>query len=619
MDILSNHQGTSESLPLGQKLILAVCFCTTLLLLAWVLYYCQYGIDFTDESFYIVWASNPFSYSTSTSQFGFIYYPIFKLLGNDIVLFRQFNILLTFCLAWILTYLLLAIFFSNQITSVAFRIVIACTLATTSILFIQIGLRTPSYNSLNLQALIITVIGLLLFEKRLFNSSVVGAVLVGLGGWLTFMAKPSTAMMLGILVCIYLLIAKKVHMKLIGVSILTAMLLVMLSAVLIDGSIYDFVIRIQTDLSLTLAMDKNYSIFELLKIDTIDLNDRQFLKLFIEMLGISLIAMAVMYAPQFTFCAKRFNLLLCLLILVLVASHIAILVSGTSPHFSVQRAAFILSIPITSIFVGMMFSKSRVIFELNRSHWGLIIILLLLPHAYAFGTNTNYWETGGSAGMFWVLGGLVFLTTIKATDQFKYCLLTISLFAQLITMANIQSSFEFPYRQPQPLEQNKETFNFGYSELILSKTFSDYLSSFINAANLQGFVSGTPVIDLSGRSPGLLYALGAHNTGAPWMIGGFPGSNQMASARLNLVSCPELVDAWIIHEPNGPTSLSDDVLGHFGVNIEDYDIIGRFSTPVAWGFTESVQMLLKPTGNRLTKIATCKRYKSERSTIPSKN
>jgi hypothetical protein len=619
MDNLSNHKATIESLPLVQKLILGVCFCTTLLLLTWVLYYCQYGIDFTDESFYIVWASNPFSYSASSTQFGFIYYPIFKLLGNDIVLFRQFNIILTFCLAWILTYLSLASLFSNQITSVAFKIVIASTLATTSILFIQLGLRTPSYNSLNLQGLIITVIGLLLFEKRLAKSSVLGAVLIGLGGWLTFMAKPPTAMMLGILVCIYFFIAKKVHMKLISVSILTAMLLVMLSAVLIDGSIYDFVIRIQTNLSFSQAMSNSYSIFELLRIDTIDLNDRQLLKLFVEMLGISLVVLAVMYAPQFKFFAKRINVLLCLLILVLVALHMAILVTGTSPHFSVQRSAYILSIPITSIFVGIMLSKSRVFFELNRSHWGLIFILLLLPHAYAFGTNTNYWETGGSAGMFWVLGGLVFLTTIKATDQFKYCLLTISMFAQLITMANIQSSFEFPYRQPQALEQNKETFNFGYSELILPKTFSGYLSSFINAANEQGFVSGTPVIDLSGRSPGLLYALGAHNTGAPWMIGGYPGSNQLAIARLNLVSCSELIDAWIVHEPNGPRPLSDDVLGHFGVNIKDYDIVGQFTTPVAGGFTESVQMLLKPIGNRLTKIDNCKRHRSDRSTIPSIN
>lgn len=94
--------GESRRLSLGQWAGLLPSAFVTTLILAWVLWYCSYGIDFTDESFYLVWMANPFNYGESVTQFGFVYHLLYELLHGDIVALRRVNILITFGLAWVL-------------------------------------------------------------------------------------------------------------------------------------------------------------------------------------------------------------------------------------------------------------------------------------------------------------------------------------------------------------------------------------------------------------------------------------------------------------------------------------------------------------------------------------
>jgi hypothetical protein len=82
--------------------ILAIAAIVTLSTLVWLLVYSRYGIDLTDESYYLIWMSNPWIYPVSASQFGFIYHPLYLLFRGDIILLRQANILITFGLSWVL-------------------------------------------------------------------------------------------------------------------------------------------------------------------------------------------------------------------------------------------------------------------------------------------------------------------------------------------------------------------------------------------------------------------------------------------------------------------------------------------------------------------------------------
>ena len=76
-------------------------------------------------------------------------------------------------------------------------------------------LPTPSYNSLALQSLMIAATGLLLMERDGSRESLTGCMLLGIGGWLAFMAKPTTAIALGCCSVFYLFTVGKLTARLI--------------------------------------------------------------------------------------------------------------------------------------------------------------------------------------------------------------------------------------------------------------------------------------------------------------------------------------------------------------------------------------------------------------------
>ena len=98
MLIDDNAINAKPPLPVEQ-VVLALSVIGTIFTLGWVLWFSRYGLDLTDESFYLVWISSPFLYSVSSTQFGFVYYPLYELLGGNIAALRQANILITFGLA----------------------------------------------------------------------------------------------------------------------------------------------------------------------------------------------------------------------------------------------------------------------------------------------------------------------------------------------------------------------------------------------------------------------------------------------------------------------------------------------------------------------------------------
>jgi hypothetical protein len=77
---------------------LAISATASVLLLGWVTLRCRSGFDFTDEGFYLNWISDPWNYRSSASQFGFVYHPLYRLVGGDIVLLRQANVVISFAL-----------------------------------------------------------------------------------------------------------------------------------------------------------------------------------------------------------------------------------------------------------------------------------------------------------------------------------------------------------------------------------------------------------------------------------------------------------------------------------------------------------------------------------------
>jgi hypothetical protein len=176
---------------------LAISVVASLALLCLVIFRCRSGFEFTDESYYLNWISDPWRYRPTSTQFGFVYHPLYKLLHEDVALLRQANVLLQYLLAVLLCVTLLWSRRQGRIDDSrldrAALLGIAMIAAVASLVLFAVWLPTPSYNSLNLQSLMIAAIGALLTAPKPSKCGILGWGISAFGAGLSFLAKPTTA------------------------------------------------------------------------------------------------------------------------------------------------------------------------------------------------------------------------------------------------------------------------------------------------------------------------------------------------------------------------------------------------------------------------------------------
>ncbi|MEX1031733.1 MAG: hypothetical protein WDZ30_00090 [Cellvibrionaceae bacterium] len=578
----------------SQYVMIALSTMGTLLVLGWILKYSAYGIDFTDESFYLVWISNPFIYDFSTTQFGFVYHPLYRLLGGDIAALRQANMLITFGLAWGLAYTFLT---SLAPESREKRIVLhtaAAGLATSAFILFDTWLLTPSYNSLALQALLITGIGLLLAERVITRKSVCGWIIIGVGGWLAFMAKPSTALALAVGVFSCLLFSRKFSIRLLLLAASSAIVLLLASALLIDGSITGFVQRLQKGMELGQLLGGGHTLTHILRIDDFQLGKDA-------KLAILFVLAASFLAAWGAWTEKTKGLLVSLPVCFMFFALIALLTIGETHKVAglgYFQGLLIFGVVFAGLLTGRISSRIETFKSITASQWAVAGLFLVMPHIYAFGTGNNYWLAGSSAAIFWLLAGLTLLGPMVRERASWSFALPLVLAAQAVTATLLQTAFEQPYRQPQPLRLNDTAQEIGTqkSTLILSASYATYIDRALTTARDAGFEPATPMIDLSGQSPGILYALGAESIGQAWTIGGYPGSLNLAKAALSRTPCEQIAMAWVLFEPDGPRSIPTELMSRLGAAFpERYEQVGAWSTAEgAGGYPSRIQEFYKP-------------------------
>jgi len=614
---------------LSEWIMLALPAIGTVLILTWLLRYSSYGIDFTDESFYLVWISNPFLYDVSLSQFGYVYHPLYLILGGDIASLRQANILITFGLAWCLVLLFLKSL-SPKVATQKFALnITAAGFAITSLIAFSSLLLTPSYNSLTFQALLVTSIGLLLSDKNDSSKNTVGWILVGIGGWLAFMAKPSTALALAIGVSAYLIYVRKFSFRAALLATVSAIALLLVSALLIDGSIYKFIDRLRTGIQFASYLGGGHTLKGIIRLDSFQLGT-------IEKLSILFLTPISFIATRFAYSDKSSKKTLSIIVSVLFFCFIVLLpISAASwtTRFGQFRGMIIWGSIFPMIALGFLFGckntedslirtkrtsntisinhlatyyrdRVRCIFnDISTTHRGIALLFFSMPHIFAFGTNNNYWQAGSAVSIFWLLGGLVFLSPlIRIRGKWSFSILLV-LTAQTISAVLLQIGMEQPYRQPQPLRLNNYNIEIGATEsnLILSTGYAKYFEDAKSAAHHAGFRPGSPVIDLTGQSPGILYALKAENIGQAWTIGGYQGSLKLAIAALNRVPCEKIAAAWVLFEPDGPRGIPTEVMASQGADFpHHYTQVASWHTAEgAGGYSANrVQILYAPTAQQ---------------------
>ena len=590
-------------------------------MLIWVLWYCRYGMDFTDEGFYLNWISNPFIYPLSHTQFGFIYHPLYKFLDGNIVTLRQANILIIFGLGWILTYTLFKTILA-YLPLTGWRVAaITSGFAVLALVHFNnfLWLPTPNYNSLALQSLMIAATGLLLMEKDGSRKNLVGCLLLGVGGWLAFMAKPTTAIALGMCSIFYLFAIRKLTIRCLFIPVAVAAILFSGSALLIDGSVAGFIKRLEEGAETLWLLESRHRLVHVLRYDELHFGGYMSAVLMASvavcLIGVLLLGSRTQVA---VYCGTMLSMLLPFFSLAIILGFLHVnLVRDPELGFGAQQGLILWAIPLTAFLIGLSSRQFRGVFAISHVQCAHAFIFLALPVAYALGTGTNYWSKAIGAGIFWVLSGFVIVVPAMNHERLKYMLVFLALASQMMTVVLVDYAMEHPYRQPHPLRENNYPVDVGGgtgSTLILARSFGQYVSEAMDLADRASFSHGTPIIDLTGRSPGLLYALGAKSIGRPWLLGEHPGSNKYAADALKRIACEELAIAWLLTTPGDPRRISAEILSGFGADPDsDYKVVGVLApveNPIenggdGVGYPRYTQQLLKPVRSAETMTAAC--------------
>jgi hypothetical protein len=582
---------------------------------AFLLYYCQVGIDFTDEGFYLNWIAYPFLYKASHTQFGYIYHPLYVWLGENMIRLRQVNLLLMLGLAWAVCAQLfdyLAEYKNDFFHSKWIKYSQSFSLATCVFSFFGVWwwIPTPSYNTLTIESLLIALVGL--FEIIKNTRLQRGWMLLGLGWGLAFMGKPSSALLLMLLSTLFIIVTqyKKIKMRNFCTLIATAMIVFCLIAYLIDHSILAFVRRFKQGVD-NMALLYDGEMFHFFPHQ--DLLPDQFTQiLFIAL--VALILMIMIMSVHRAYKIQSVFLFGLMIFCLFVCFHYYRI-----PFYPHPMQCFIfLAVPLATLImwcIEKLFVRSKSHEYISPQHasqdYLLVIFLLLMPYLFSFGTNGDVWMNALRMGLFWTLPVMVLVKRCNTSSFFKSRLaISVVLCSQCITVLLVEFGMEYPYRQGQSIFTQTKTIKIQndkgkvVSQITLSDSSFYYMEQLKEVAFSHGFRYGDPMIDLSGSSPGGLYLLGAKPIGAPWYIDGFGGSTDYVLSILSETPCSELSKAWVLTSLDGYGNYfpySPRLLEASGLSQNAFDIIPE---GVRGGY-RLISQLMRPTKIDKARLEKC--------------
>jgi hypothetical protein len=244
---------------------------------------------------------------------------------------------------------------------------------------------------------------------------------------------------------------------------------------------------------------------------------------------------------------------------------------------------------------GRRLSNSRGANDSRRNLLWLIPILGLV-FVFAFGTNNPYAMQAGMSAFFPMLAAALLLKSASG-GAVNRLLMRAALPIILLSVIWLTAlSSLTPYRQ------NVSVWQMDYSAqvdqtntLIVSQEMGRYIDALQTAAFEAGFQPETPLIDLTGSSPGAAYVLRGRAHVFPWPPGGYPGSDAAAVFILSRWQPQALAAAWVLTaDREGAPYLTPSILREVGLDFPaDYERVGEIRLPEG----DRTQILWRPNAN----------------------
>jgi hypothetical protein len=594
----------------NQKYLLIIIYLALLIALTLLSNFITFlfcGFDLGDEGYHLSNIVNPWLYNNSATQFGFIYYYLFDILNFNISYLRIANFFIIFLCSYFFSNLFCKIFFYDALLSNLFLLKVLFFIFSVLSLNIYIfWMPTPSYYSLNYIGLMIIMIGIFLIDlsilprKNPINQSLAGWGLIGFGGYFVFIARPQSGVGLALLVLLWGFVSKRLTLKGLALAVFIALGLLLVTSQLLDGSVSEFIMRYKRALALE-KISKIHSPGQLLIIMP------DFLKRVFWPQAFFFIVALLCWGAALAHFSNHPNKNLWLIFV--IASALAI-------------AAWLHFFPFTLSFIyhkGILLGLSPAGLALHdrlkgisseRARFGQALLLFSMSFLYSLGSNLPT-IMGLSISSFLIFSGFVILA-IKPGPNSLFRLTGLVLISMVILALLIVETWRKPYNQQTPLwaaDIPVEVPENG-GKLMMPSYQAEFFKSMYKILRRADFQPGTLVIDLTGKHPGITYAMGGHLPNAAWVNSGYKGSRQAFAFALSQLTCTQLASAWVIML-DSPSSIhyDPDILAEAGLEYQDhYQLAGTARLPVKDvdnEFTFAELLFLKPLASWPERTKSC--------------
>jgi hypothetical protein len=216
-----------------------------------------------------------------------------------------------------------------------------------------------------------------------------------------------------------------------------------------------------------------------------------------------------------------------------------------------------------------------------RRHVSWVLALFILPLISSFGSTNTVYVSALHETVCWAAGLLLVADQIAATfasSWFRHAT------AALITFgaaAHIFSGhFLRPYMNQPSLWKQTESADIGYpaTRLKIDPALAAFLHTLTSTLDVNGYKPGDDVFGFF-NLPGVIYAIGAKEPGAPWYFGTWYHQENLDELKLDRVPLARRQSAWIITQAD---------VGQFrlqflkcGIDFPDaYRMLGQATNPV---------------------------------------
>lgn len=547
------------------------------------------GLDITDRSYYILWAGQPENVVGSVTHFGFLTGLLFQLTNGDIAVFRAAGLLILASFGLAFSRALHGYLQANcprPASDLPFTPLAVASLAG-SLLYYQTWLHVPSYNWLALIATLFTISGLLRLTGRTLAPHA-GPVIIGVGWTTAWIAKPTTALMLAGLTTAWVLVHHRDRqgLRFLGYSILAALGVLFVFAWYFFGSPRAYLDNLRWGLEMSAALGGGHTLRQTLVRSSAQITT--FLGWWVRSpltwgfaalvglgIGFSRFQAArpwIQHGPP-------------LLAMAGFAYLAWTLLAGASSGIYFSTAL------LSVLGLLLLAATGRIVTGHDAPGLGIALFLAVTGLAPAFGTISDIVRRVSEYAVFPAAAIVILLHLLSPRGIRRFTPAAFALGLTILLALTLFQAYKHPYRLPAGIAAQKTGVPVGRGRLFLDEKSARYALELGKIARDAGWRPGTPLIDLTGGSPGAAVILDARIVGVPWLLGNYPGSNRFAAMALEPVARKLLARAWILTAPQGKRRLNPEILAAAGLPFpENYRRVGHTRT----GQRQEEQIVWKP-------------------------